>query len=76
MTDAEIAASPISLLTSREREIAEKLSLGAKNSEVAEELQVSIKTVDTHRAHILKKLNCRNNVELARLAIRCGLTPL
>jgi DNA-binding NarL/FixJ family response regulator len=63
---------PFPELTDRERAVALRLSIGDKNSEVAAALNISIKTVDTHRAHALKKLKCRNNVDLARLAIRLG----
>lgn len=59
-------------LTAREREVALLIARGEPNREIATALGVSIKTVDTHRLHILKKLACRNNVELARLAIRRG----
>lgn len=59
-------------LSEREREVATALSLGLKSSEVAEQLGISVKTVDTHRLNLLRKLQCRNNVELARLAIRKG----
>lgn len=59
-------------LTRRESMIAVALSTGFKNSEIAKELGISVKTVDTHRLHILKKLELRNNVELARFAIREG----
>lgn len=59
-------------LTDREREVALLLADGSRNSEIAEELDISIKTVDTHRAHVLRKLHCRNNVELCKLAIREG----
>lgn len=69
-------ADPFSALTARETEVARRLALGAKNGEIAADLNISIKTVDTHRSHILAKLGCRNNVELARLAIRRGLSPL
>lgn len=72
MAAAALTASEFPELSGREREVALKLALGAKNSEVAEELGISIKTVDTHRGHLLKKLGCRNNVDLARLAIRMG----
>lgn len=53
-------------LTAREREIAEYLAKGWKNAEIAEQLEISQKTVDTHRAHVLAKLKLRNNAELAR----------
>lgn len=68
--------SPFDALTTREKQVAEALALGHKNAEIAEALQVSVKTVDTHRGHVLKKLSCRNNVELARLAISLGIAPL
>jgi len=63
---------PFPALTDRERAVALLLALGEKNAEIAAALGISIKTVDTHRGHILKKLKCRNNVDLARLAIREG----
>lgn len=78
MSDAydEVSTNPFDALTERERQVAENLALGAKNGEIANIMNVSVKTVDSHRAHVLKKLGCRNNVELCRLAIRQGLTPL
>lgn len=57
-------------LTEREMQVALMLAVGANNHEVADKLEMSVKTVDTHRAHVLKKLECRNNVELARHALR------
>ncbi len=51
-------------LTRREQQIAGMLAVGYRNSEIADELQISIKTVDTHRGHVLQKLNLRGNVEL------------
>lgn len=61
---------PFPELTPRERQVALLLVLGQKNSEIAVELQLSVKTVDTHRAAILRKMQKRNNVELALLACR------
>jgi DNA-binding NarL/FixJ family response regulator len=63
---------PLPELTQREREVATMLARGEPNREIATALGISIKTVDTHRAHVLKKLGLRNNVELARLVIRRG----
>ena len=65
-------AEPFPQLTPRERQIALLLVIGSKNSEIATELGVSVKTVDTHRAAILRKTSKRNNVELALLACREG----
>lgn len=53
-------------LSPREEQVAELLALGHKCREIAEKLGVSTQTIDTHRAHILKKLGLRNVVELAR----------
>lgn len=63
-------------LTGREIEVAKFLATGSTNREIAEILELSVKTIDTHRGHILKKLGCRNNVELARQALRDGVVAL
>lgn len=67
------APSVFTKLTARERDIALRLASGATNREIAGVLNISIKTVDTHRGHVLKKLECKNNVALCRLLIREGL---
>ncbi|MGN6106822.1 MAG: response regulator transcription factor [Kofleriaceae bacterium] len=59
-------------LTERERLVALMLALGKRNKDIASLLSITPKTVDTHRGRLLKKVNCRNNVELARYAIRMG----
>jgi DNA-binding NarL/FixJ family response regulator len=63
---------PASSLTAREQQVMEMLSRGLTNREIAEQLQISIKTVDTHRGHVLKKLGLRNNSELTRFAVKHG----
>ncbi len=65
-----------SILTPRERDVAQALANGLPNREIAKALGISIKTVDTHRGHVLKKLGCANNVALARRLIREGLVSL
>lgn len=60
-------------LTAREVEVACHLAYGESCAEIAKVLDISIKTVDTHRAHVLRKLGCRNAVDLCRLAIRRGV---
>ncbi len=57
-------------LSKREREVALLLVVGKTNGEIAQALDVSVKTIDTHRGNILKKLGLRNNVELTLFAIR------
>jgi DNA-binding NarL/FixJ family response regulator len=61
---------PFPTLTNRERQVALLLAEGKTNREIGDELKISIKTVDTHRGHLLRKLGLRNNVALCRFAIR------
>ncbi len=63
-------------LTDREREVLQLIAEGRVNREIAELLHISIKTVETHRAHIMEKLNIRNIADLTRYAIRKGLISL
>lgn len=63
-------------LTKRETEIVRLVADGFKNREVAEQLGISIKTVETHRANIMNKLALRNLAELIRYAIQKGLVKL
>lgn len=57
-------------LTSREREIVQLLAEGKSNKEVASTLGISIKTVETHRAAIMRKLRCDSFADLVRYAVR------
>ena len=61
------------LLTAREREILQLLAEGKTNKEVAAMLNLSIYTVETHRTHILQKLNLHNVPELILYAVRKGI---
>jgi two-component system, NarL family, response regulator NreC len=61
------------LLTSREREILQLLAEGKTNKEVAAILNLSVYTVETHRTHILQKLNLHNVPELILYAVRKGI---
>ncbi len=61
------------LLTEREREIVRLIAEGYKNREIASRLNISLKTVETHRANIMQKLNISDRVQLVRFAIRTGL---
>lgn len=71
-----MSQTPFPQLSLRERDVALLLAVGRTNVEIAELLDISVKTFDTHRNHILKKTKCRNNVELARLAAREGYVAL
>lgn len=59
-------------LTRREMQVMEKLAGGSTNREIADSFDISVKTVDTHRGHILKKLGLRNNSDLTRFAVKHG----
>ena len=63
-------------LTSRELEVLRLLAQGYTNKQIAEELSVSVRTVETHRANITGKLNIRSRVELLRYATKHGLIDL
>ncbi len=60
-------------LTEREREILALIAEGLSNQEIAQKLYISIKTVQTHRTHIMEKLDLHNRAQLVRYAIRKGL---
>jgi two-component system response regulator NreC len=64
---------PAEPLTPREEDVLRLLAQGYTNAEVAETLVISIKTVETHRAHILDKLGLRKRAELVRYARTHGL---
>lgn len=63
-------------LTSREKEVLKFIAEGYTNQETAERLFISIKTVETHRTNIMKKLNLHTKAELARCAIAKRLISL
>jgi DNA-binding CsgD family transcriptional regulator len=57
-------------LTSREREIVQLLAEGKSSKEVANSLSISVKTAETHRANIMRKLQLHTVSELVRYAVR------
>jgi DNA-binding NarL/FixJ family response regulator len=57
-------------LTTREREIVQLVTEGRSNKEAAENLKISVRTVETHRANLMRKLRLRSASELTRWAIR------
>ena len=60
-------------LTRREREVLNLIVQGRMNKEIANDLFISIRTVESHRARIMEKLRCRNFAELMQFAARNGL---
>jgi two-component system response regulator NreC len=67
---AAAAADPLS---DREREVLRLLALGHTNQEIAKQLYISVRTAETHRAHIMQKLGLSTRAELVRHAISHGL---
>ncbi len=65
--------SPLDSLSMRELQVLRRLAMGHTNREIASAYHISIKTVDTYRARLLKKLDLRNNAELSRFAIQNNL---
>jgi two-component system, NarL family, invasion response regulator UvrY len=63
------AQSLIDTLSTRELQVLRRLALGNTNREIADAYHISVKTVDTYRLRLLKKLQLRNNADLSRFAI-------
>ncbi len=64
------ASEPGQRLSAREREIVQLIAEGKSNKEVAEALGISVRTAETHRASVLRKLNLNSVADLVRYAIR------
>jgi DNA-binding NarL/FixJ family response regulator len=71
--DPVLAEDPAASLTDREYEILQMIASGHSNREIAEILKLSIKTVETHRMHVMGKLDIHDVASLTRYAIRKGL---
>ena len=65
--------TPLDSLSMRELQVLRRLAMGHTNREIAHAYSLSIKTVDTYRSRLLKKLELRNNAELIRFAIQNNL---
>lgn len=68
--------APLDDLSTREVQVLRGLAQGMSNREIADGYRISVKTVDTYRLRLLKKLNLRNNAELTRFAIQNGIVEL
>jgi two-component system response regulator NreC len=67
---------PHETLTPREREVLQQAAEGKTSTEIAGRLHVSHRTVENHRANLMRKLGLQNQSELVRYALRRGLIPL
>jgi two-component system, NarL family, response regulator NreC len=67
---------PHETLTAREREVLQLAAEGNTGAEIAARLHISQRTVENHRANVMRKLGLKNQSELVRYAVRRGLIPL
>lgn len=63
-------------LTEREQEILQLIWTGLKNKEIAQKLKISVKTVEAHRANMMKKVRVSNAAQLLNAAIQEGLIQI
>lgn len=70
---AMTAADPYDLLTDREKQVLKLVAEGRSNKEVAELLDISVKTAMTHREHVMEKLGLHSRTDLIRFALRRGV---
>ena len=73
---SDAPVSPRDLLTNRGREVLVLIAEGLANKEIASQLGVSVRTVETHREHIMRKLNIHSVAGLTRFALSHGLISL
>ena len=67
---------PYETLTARERQVLQLIAEGKTNRQVADALHLSFKTVDTHRSHLMRKLDLHDQTSLVKFALRRGIIPL
>jgi DNA-binding NarL/FixJ family response regulator len=73
LKNAEPNADPLATLTARQREILQSIAEGRSTKEIAAVLELSVKTVETHRAQIMERLGIHDVAGLVRFAIRSGV---
>ena len=66
----------LDILTPRERQVLQLITKGFNNRQIAEKLQISIKTVETHRGNMMRKLDVHDRAGLVKFAIDSGLVTL
>jgi two-component system response regulator NreC len=71
--DGYVNPPSLDVLTDRELQVLKSLAEGRTTGKIAQDLCISVKTVDTHRAHLLEKLSLKTTVDLIRFALRKGL---
>jgi DNA-binding NarL/FixJ family response regulator len=67
------APDELGILSDREREVLQLIAEGRSNKEVAQLLNLSVSTVESHRKHIMEKLDLHNTAAMVRFAVRKGI---
>lgn len=75
-SDARAISARLEQLTPREREIVDMIAEGRTSKEIGKALNISYRTVDVHRRHLMHKLGTASNLEVARLVFKTGNTSL
>jgi two-component system, NarL family, response regulator NreC len=71
---ANAARGPgVAQLTTREREVMGRVAEGYTNAQIAEELRLGIKSIETYRSRVMEKLGFTSRVDLVRFALECGI---
>jgi DNA-binding NarL/FixJ family response regulator len=71
-----LASDRYELLTTREREILQLIGEGLTAAQISDRISISIRTVEKHRANLMKKLAVKNHADMIRFALQRGLIPL
>jgi len=71
-----LAADPYETLTDREKQVLKLVAEGGSNKEIAETLDISVKTAMAHREHLMDKLGVHSRTELIRFALKRGIIRL
>jgi two-component system response regulator NreC len=72
----EMALDPYEKLTDREREVLHLAAEGHSSAEIADKLSISSRTVETHRANMMRKLGLNSQTDLIRYALKRGIIPM
>jgi DNA-binding NarL/FixJ family response regulator len=75
LRSADASSGPLDVLTPRQREILRLIAEGRSTKEMAADLGVSVKTVETHRALLMERLGIHELAGLVRFAVRVGIVP-
>lgn len=75
-TDLEPEEKGLNMLSTREQEVLKLFSDGKSNKEIAENLFISTRTVESHKNHIMQKLELKTTVDLVKFAIKTGILEI